>query len=113
MKFIDMAMAAYIEYFDFLVIGSSGTHLSWGEFTIPVSIVMLLMVLICLYSVCEEDRVELPKKSKNVFLAIILVGLVATPAMLLSWNNIGAKVIEGLQGRYYLPLLPVLAPFQS
>ncbi|MBE5946416.1 MAG: DUF2142 domain-containing protein [Lachnospiraceae bacterium] len=107
LKFIDMAMAAYIEYFDFLAIGSSGTHLSWGEFTIPVSIVMLLMVLICLYSACEEDSVELPKKGKNVFLAIILVGLVATPAMLLSWNNIGAKVIEGLQGRYYLPLLPV------
>ena len=34
--------------------------------------------------------------------------IVFSPAMLLSYTDEGAETIRGLQGRYYLPILPIV-----
>lgn len=55
----------------------------------------------------EEDPVRMRDK---VWCALIFLGVVlaAAGAMLLSWTTRGASEIEGVQGRYFLPVLPLL-----
>ena len=106
--FLDMTINSYIRDLDFLVLNMAGSHLARLEFAIPSVVVIMLLVLIILYAINEEDSIALHKGCKGVFWLIIMVGIISTPAMLLSWTNVGSKTIEGLQGRYYLPLLPLL-----
>ena len=35
--------------------------------------------------------------------------LLTTPAMLLSWTPEGSDVVLGIQGHYFLPILPLIA----
>ena len=86
----------------------TGTYLAWAEYTIPVVIVVALLLITGIYSMTEKDSVQLTKAFKNICWLIIMVGIISTPAMLLSWTNVGSRVVEGLQGRYYLPLLPLI-----
>lgn len=106
MKFIDMSAEAYIINLDALSLNIAGTHLGWLEGTMPSLVIILLLVMIGLYSITEQDDVVFEEKSKKVFLLIIFIGIVSTPAMLLSWTDVGSRAIMGLQGRYYLPFLP-------
>jgi uncharacterized membrane protein len=58
-------------------------------------------------AVFEKDDIELRPADKWIFATVILAGLAATPAMLLSWTDTGSVRVEGLQGRYFIPLVPL------
>jgi TRAP-type C4-dicarboxylate transport system permease small subunit len=50
----------------------------------------------------------LPKKHKLLSWFICLLVLVLTMLiMLLSWTPLSSQVVEGVQGRYFLPILPL------
>ena len=40
-------------------------------------------------------------------LLIMLIASIGIPAMLLSWTNLGSTEIDGIQGRYFLPVVPL------
>ena len=64
------------------------------------------MLIIGIFSIYEIDQLEFKYKDKWIFAFIIFIELYFTPVMLLSWTPIGSIRIEGLQERYYLPILP-------
>lgn len=57
-------------------------------------------------SIFERDRTILPGSVRWICISVI-IGLISTPAMLLSATNAGSHRVEGLQGRYFLPLVPI------
>lgn len=114
LRYIDMAMSSYLTYLDVLSINVGGTRLAWGgDSTIPAACVVLFMIVGGIQSIFEKDDVKLKKMYKWIFFSIIVIGLLSIPAMLLSWTNVDSHRIEGLQGRYFLPFLPLFYYLQT
>ena len=112
-EYFNMFVTAYLDYADDLIINMGGTVLSWEEFTIQNIAVVVLMVTAFIASVFEKDETALNKRDRIVFGLVILMSVCCTPVMLLSWTDAGSARIEGLQGRYYLPVLPLILMLMS
>ena len=76
----------------------------------PFFVVLLYMGGLLLLSLREEWEAErLSLKTRGAFVSISLVViLLIAGALLISWTTREAAMIEGIQGRYFLPLLPLL-----
>ena len=63
----------------------------------------------------KADLTVLPVRHRVISLAVCLLVVIATMLiMLMSWTPLGSPVIEGVQGRYFLPVLPLgLAALRS
>ncbi len=107
-EYINMCAAAYIDYADNLLINIGGTVLAWDEFSIQNVVVAVLMVTSLIASVFEKDETELGKKEKASFILVCLIAFCFTPLMLLSWTDANSVRVEGLQGRYFLPVFPLI-----
>lgn len=87
-----------------------GYEMGWLEIQLPIIILIIFSVLLLLSGLrCEEDKVVPGMKAKAwmLFLALTCMAGVCM-AMLLSWTRGTARVVEGVQGRYFLPVLPML-----
>lgn len=86
-------------------VGTYGTHFFSGWFAVPWLIVAALFVL----TYAERDG---PPPRMRVALAGLLVVclLVTVFALYLTWNGVGAPYIQGVQGRYFAPLLVLFVP---
>lgn len=105
LRFTKLCIATYLKYTDGLVLSMLGTQLSWVETSLPGTLVIAMPLVMGVLALFEEDGISLKKKDKWIFLFVILLTVVFTPMMLLSWTEQGSDVVEGLQGRYYLPVL--------
>lgn len=97
------------EYLVFYIENSIGI-LGWHDTKLPFIITYGYIVLLGLHIFSKN----IMKKKDYKFWVIILVVLIGTyggisTALYIAWTQIGAKYIEGVQGRYFLPLLPILA----
>lgn len=106
-SFLKMCMETFIGDLDVLFFSTSGSYLSWFEFTIPYAIIGALLAIIFILSLREKDDFSLTNKHKIIMETVIIIGLISTPAMLLSFTTLDFSTIRGLQGRYFLPLLPL------
>lgn len=107
LHYLDMALNSYSTYFDLLTINTAGSHLAWLEWTLPLAAVSMFMLIGGVQAIFEKDDMELRKSYKWIGIAVIFIGLISIPAMLLSWTEAGSRRVEGMQGRYFLPLVPV------
>lgn len=82
-----------------------------GWFLIPISAVVttgfvILLVMSTLYEKNELNTLKIGHKALVVVIILGVVGL-AEVGMLLNWTPLSYKFIEGVQGRYFLPILPL------
>ena len=86
-----------------------GRVLGWFNIPLRWTIVwgfMGVFLLSCVRVVSEPRVVVLTKKQKNVMGVSILISVaIIAAAMMFSWTPESSKTIEGIQGRYFLPLL--------
>lgn len=109
LKYLNMALASYSAYVDVMSLNMAGTHLTWGgEPSNPAMAVILLMALGGVLSIFEKDRIELRKSDRWLFVCSIAIGLAAIPAMLLSFTPVGFDLVRGIQGRYFIPMMPLV-----
>ena len=106
--YFDMLARTYLNNADSLLINMGGTALGWLEATLPSVIVVGLMLICGIWSVYENDGLVLNKRERFIFLFVILLEFYFTPIMLLSWTDVNSTSIAGLQGRYYIPVLPLI-----
>lgn len=70
--------------------------------------VAMYLVLVASFFRAEEDHLVLPGIQRTTCLVLAAVGcLGAICSMLFGWTFNTEQVIEGVQGRYFLPLLPM------
>lgn len=96
------ALQWYIE----TAIGSSlcSLNLSLATGSIWCYIMLLLLSAIC----WREGEETLSKPVRLSMLGVVIVVVTAVfGVMLLSWTTIGSKVIDGVQGRYFIPVMPM------
>jgi uncharacterized membrane protein len=59
----------------------------------------------------NKDAKSMTTSTRATFITICCLMMLASATVLyISWTKVGSPVIEGLQGRYFLPILPLLAP---
>ena len=98
--------------------GSIGRSLSGDSLILPLKYVHVLVAIIFASAfVKTEYTFNLPMKGLLIALCIV-VGLYAMIGMFVSWTDrnqeiiedFGGVLVEGIQGRYFSPLLPYFFP---
>ena len=108
LTFIKMLFNSYTHYSGKYLTGLLGSELSWSEYVLPGFLVIIMFIPLLLVAMIENDAYRLNKKHKVIFLISICLELVFMPMMLLSYTDINSATIEGVQGRYFLPILPLV-----
>lgn len=94
-----------------------GSTLGWLEHEIDSTLILFLMIWTGLTALPvragESDSAGkdgvMPVRHRLISLALCLGTLLATLfIMLLSWTPLSSSVVEGVQGRYFLPVFPLL-----
>ena len=87
-----------------------GYKLGWVEIETSMLVVFLFWFLLFLSLLeVQGERVQIKATQRiwMIFFCLASAGLVLL-GMLLSWTPMGHVSIEGVQGRYFLPFLPIL-----
>jgi len=97
---------------DYYFLSSVGSLLGWLNIGIPAFLLFSYVIIFLLSSQHTENIAEhhFLKKERAIFLFIsiaVFVGFGVT--MLIAWTPAGYSMIEGMQGRYLLPVLPLVA----
>lgn len=110
-SYVKVLLNTFITNGEFYLYTMLGRNL--GSFTIFVpNIVIIIYSYLCLLSpFLEENKITLNKYHKLIiFLIIIIIYLLVETALYMTWTGVGASIIDGVQGRYFHPIL-LLLPF--
>jgi uncharacterized membrane protein len=86
-----------------------GARLGWLNINVPNFLIFMFIILLML-SILKVKNEKLYFNKKDRCLIVIIICLVFSlvcAAMLLSWTPLSYNTIEGVQGRYFLPILPL------
>lgn len=87
-----------------------GQHLGWLNVNVNSFLISMFLILLVL-SIFKEDDERIYFNRKDKWLIALIVGCVFTlvcVALLLTWTPLGWNVVAGVQGRYFLPILPLV-----
>lgn len=107
-KFLLMTIKSYFSYADQIIFGIPGRELGWIEKVLPVYITAGMMVILFLSSWLDNTKPQLTKSFRVSSILVIAICLISVPAMLLSYTHANSTTIEGIQGRYFIPVLPLI-----
>lgn len=101
-----------LEHYLYSYIGQMiATPLGWLEINIPGIVVYGFLFVLIASILCERntERFKVGKLFRIVTCTVCLIMmLIALTAMLFDCTNEGSMVISGFQGRYWIPVLPLL-----
>ena len=96
---------------DDLVRGLLGGMLSWLDFQINWIFIILLLICLLLLINVNDDNKRLSRKAQLVISGSCLLStLLIMLSMLVGYTKMKWNYIQGLQGRYFLPLAPAFFP---
>jgi uncharacterized membrane protein len=83
-------------------------QLGWLDVNLPKPFLWGSLLLLGLLALCDVRREVVVRPSQRAVLALIAVSTVVlvSAAQYATWTPYGADHLEGVQGRYYLPLAP-------
>lgn len=88
-----------------------GADLGWGELIKLYSIVPYVFLTIYLFTAITDNELKDKfKKYQIVWISLVIlaiVGLIFT-SLYVQWTTVGQTSIAGIQGRYFLPILPLV-----
>lgn len=83
-----------------------GYSMSWLDKIVPIYLPIAFFVLLLLASVrVSKEKKEISKKLKLCFIGIFVLTGTAFMAAAFTWTFVGTNVINGIQGRYFLPVV--------
>lgn len=98
------------EYTDFYLQQMFGGTYSWFDISIPWVYVICYILLFCIGFLGVKEGYYLKTGEKFYIGAICILVIAAVAAsMLFTWTPADSLKIEGIQGRYVLPVLPLVA----
>ncbi|MCR5700791.1 MAG: DUF2142 domain-containing protein [Lachnospiraceae bacterium] len=109
---IDKAIMIYVttihEQTGYFIDGMLGGSLGWFDVDVPIELTMA-SILLLMISMNEKEYVYIRYREKLMFCIVFLViSVLIFATMLLAWTPISRDSIVGVQGRYFIPVLPVL-----
>ena len=111
LAFVSMMMSTLTDKLGFYLQSLVGQKMGWVEIEISEAIPIFFLILLAL-SVCKTREEPFYVKTWQKWWVTLLCGAsfgIILVGMLLTWTPMGNVSIEGVQGRYLLPLLPAFA----
>jgi uncharacterized membrane protein len=86
-------------------------QLGWLDVNLPKPFLWISLLVLGLVALCDGSREVVARTRQRILLSLIVLATVAlvSAAQYATWTPYGADVLEGVQGRYYLPLAPAAA----
>jgi uncharacterized membrane protein len=102
-------------FFAFYLFSMVGTDLGWLEIRIPDVIIWIFFALAVLGTFREKAaEAALRLHDRLQFIIIFLLAAFGTALiMFVSWTPVGSWNIVGIQGRYFLPICPMILMFAT
>jgi len=97
-------------HIDFYLFSCLGSSLGWLEISIPTALFVIYLFVLFLSMIPikeQEESFNVKQKIFCIFMALISICGICM-ALLLSWTTKDFSTIEGVQGRYFLPVLIIL-----
>lgn len=115
LSYLQLAWHTYVANWKFYFLTMTGSYIGYLEYINASHLMYLATVLILLAEGCfrveqyREDPYGRWKIPGLMVLALpVLIALISIPAMLLKDTAVGSDMIAGIQGRYYLPIYPLI-----
>lgn len=93
--------------------GMFGSALGWVEVCIEKYIIIAFMIAgFCMLFVRTSNEKNDRIKTKHTIVALVccvVVYMLVLTSMFFGWTLLGNPVIDGVQGRYFLPIIPLIA----
>lgn len=109
---VGMLVRTLFKHGDFYISSMVGGSLAWFQANIAAYQfqVFFLVGLLCVACLsAQDDPIVLGRRPRAAVLATFGLGVLAVFfSMILIWTVAGADIIQGVQGRYFIPLLPLL-----
>lgn len=94
---------------DYYLGSAVGRYLGWLNFGITPLMFSGYMILLLASTLRTNPNIEMKKNDKIISCAYcMLVVMLVYISLFLSWTRETSNLIEGIQGRYFLPVFPVL-----
>lgn len=103
----------YVIFNTFLLIGPSYQILFIGNFILdiplPVWWIGIYLLTIIPVALLDKNQICITFKQKMISILIFMIVLILICAIVyVSWTPIGQNTIDGIQGRYFIPILPLI-----
>lgn len=109
MIYIKTTIASGMTY----VLGIIGYPLGWREICLPMYVIFAFM-LACGLLTIVRTKDEKPEKIKikhtlTALIVMIIVYILVLTSMFFGWTFVGSDLIDGVQGRYFIAIVPLVA----
>ena len=110
-SYLQRVLGTMNQYGGFYTYSLLGQELGWNEFAQMGALLPTVVGIIYMYINITDNTLKqkLNKYQNTIILLIILaiIGLIFT-SLYLQWNEPTNYAIEGIQGRYFIPIIPIL-----
>lgn len=106
--FTRLAVIDYINKYDYYFVSFFG-QLTWLDLSVPTYLtVFVFVILLAVSSLDKNPNISISKSNKTLFVSIIVGTMLLVSALLyITWTPLDAPDIEGIQGRYFIPVAPL------
>jgi uncharacterized membrane protein len=108
LNFIFIAVKNYIFNFGYYLKTFFG-QLTWLDLYVPVYLIAFNCIVIAASAALDKDsKTKIPKYYEFIFGAVIVgTAFIVSALLYMTWSPIGGSTIEGIQGRYFIPVAPL------
>lgn len=88
-----------------------GEKLGWGELVNIHSIVPYTLLILAIWITIADETIKdkfMTYQKIIIFLTIAAITILIFTSLYVQWTTIGADFIAGIQGRYFIPILPLI-----
>ena len=105
LKGLDVIYKTLVENGESYIFSMVGSNLGWLDIVNPYIVIVAFIILIVLSIFFEKNEVAFTRKQRlwNILLAIMMISLVLM-ALYVGWTTVGGDIVEGVQGRYFIPI---------
>lgn len=106
--FVRILVKTFIDTSDFYIRTMTGGLLGWLNIPVPNYVGTACIILLLISCLRVDNEHQLIKASHKLWIFVVVVGAVICTeiGLFISWTPFGSNSIEGVQGRYFLPILP-------
>lgn len=111
---IEGYLGAFVDSIDNYLLELFGDHLGWLCIQIPTYVLICLMVLIGIaFSSEQSEIIPYIRNATRCWTALMAAGSFMSVLLSMYWasTNVSERTIQGVQGRYMLPILIILPVF--
>ena len=92
------------------IMGMLGQSLGWMDILVPVHLMIGFIILCVLASIRTENETYVLNNGQRLWSTLVVLGIsgLVCMALLFDITPVGQYYVWGVQGRYFLPMLPLV-----